>query len=401
MLQNYSYRARTATSQVVTGVVQAVSIEDARKILVKNQLTPLAIVVPKSLLEYLPFVGRISGKDITLFARQLATMITAGLTLGQALALLVKQSKRGPFRSVLEAVQNDVQDGFSFSSALAKFPNVFSNVLVSAVKSGEATGKLEDVLKQLSTSMEKEQKLRSKLKGAMIYPSFIVVAMIGAFIVMVTKIVPQLKDMFTDSGKALPAQTQFLLNLSDFLVTKGWLAALMVIGTIVLVRYYIGTASGKRTVSFLSLKIPGVKDIVEQNNMAHFGRLLSMLLSSGVPMVDALRMLRESYNNVLYQDSLAVTIAEVERGVPMSVPLSRDARIPLLAAQMVAVGEQTGKMDEIMMRMADYYESEVDAKVAGISTLIEPLVLLMIGIGVAWLVFAILVPVYSISSAIS
>ncbi len=401
MLQNYSYRARTATNQVVTGVVQAVSVEDARKILVKNQLTPLAIAIPKSLLEYIPFFGRISTKDITFFIRNLGTMITAGLTLSQSLELLVRQSKRGPFRSVQEAMLNDLQDGFSFSSSMAKFPLVFDHVLVSAIKSGETTGKLEDVLRQLSMTMEKDQKIKGKIKGAMSYPIFIIAAMIGAGVVMMTKIVPQLKDMFTQSGKQLPAQTQFLLDLSDFLVNKGYIVAIIAIAVFATGRWYLGTASGKRFSSTAALKLPLIKSIVEQNAMAHFGRLLSMLLSSGVPMVDALRMLRDSYNNVLYQDSVEVVIQDVERGIPMSTPLGKDKRIPLMVSQMVAVGEQTGKMDEVLLRMADFYESEVETKVSSISTLIEPAVILIIGVAVAWLVFAILMPVYSISSTVT
>jgi type IV pilus assembly protein PilC len=246
--------------------------------------------------------------------------------------------------------------------------------------------------------MEKDMKVRGKIKGALFYPSFILVAMVGVAILMLTQVIPQLKDVFESSGKSLPPQTQFLLSLSGLVLHKGYLLAAGAIVIGLAGRWFLKTEMGIQFISFASLKLPIIANIIEETSMARFGRLLGMLLSSGVPLIEALRMINESFTNRLYQRGVANVISQVERGTPMSTPISNDKIFPLMVGQMVAVGEQTGKMDEVMVRMADYYESEVDTKVAGISSLIEPIVIVIMGVGVAWLVIAILLPVYQISS---
>jgi type IV pilus assembly protein PilC len=400
MLQVYNYRARTAENQVVTGRVEAPSVEDAKKILMKNQLTPLAVAVPHGVMDYVPFLGKVSLKDKTLFARQLATMIEAGLTLSQSIRLLIRQTKRGKFRSVLEAILNDIQDGFSFSNALAKFPDVFDTIFINVVRSGEATGKLETVLMQVATSMEKDVKVRGKIKGALFYPAFIIVAMIGVAILMLTKVIPNLRDIFVSSGKDLPGSTRLLIDLSDFFTTKWYLVIMIIVGLLLFFRVFFRSEAGIQFFSKFSLRIPVAGTIIEQSSMARFGRLLGMLLSSGVPLLEGLRLINDSFTNRLYQRALADVAAQVERGIPMSVPISENPVFPLMVGQMVSVGEQTGKMDEVMGRLADYYDSEVDSKVAGLSSLIEPMVIVLLGIGVAWLVIAILLPIYQISTSV-
>lgn len=401
MLQNYSYRARNKSNQVVAGIVQAASIEAARKILAKNELTPITVSVPRSFTEFLPFFNKVALKEKTFFARQLSTMIEAGLTLSQALRLLIRQTKKGKFRSVLEAILNDLQDGFSFSTALAKFPDVFDQIFINVVRSGEATGKLEIVLTQLATNMEKDVRVRGKIKGALVYPAFIVVVMIGVFIIMVTQVIPQLKDVFISSGKALPLSTQFLLKVSDFFVTKWYVVLIIVPILIIALRYFLRSQIGIELVSKYSLKVPFVGKIIEESSMARLGRLLGILLSSGVPLLEALRLITESFPNKLYQRAVMDVAAQVERGVPMSVPINENTVFPLMVGQMVSVGEQTGKMDEVMGRLAGYYEAEVDTKVGSISTLVEPVVIILLGIGVAFLVTSILLPIYEISTSVS
>lgn len=400
-VQNYTYRARNKSNQIVGGIIQAVSIEAAKKILQKNELTPVSISIPKGLHDYLPFLGKVSLKDRTLFARQLATMIEAGLTLTQALQLLVRQSRRGKFRDVLEGVLNDLQDGFSFSSALAKYPDIFDTIFINVVRSGEATGKLEEVLAQLSTNMEKDVKVRSKIKGALVYPAFIICAMIGVGILMMIKVIPQLRDLFLSSGRELPLSTRTLIWLSDFMIHQWYFVILIVVGGALAIRFFLRTEAGIRFYSRLSLKLPVMGSIVEESNMARLGRLLSLLLGSGVPLLEALRLINDSFNNRLYQRGVQIIAEQVERGIPMSTPITDNPIFPLMVGQMVSVGEQTGKMDEVMLKLAEYYESEVDAKVAGLSSLIEPMVIILLGVGVAGLVIAILLPIYQISTSIN
>lgn len=398
--QNYTYRARTKNNQMVTGVVQAASIDAAKKILIANELTPLSVSVPRGFSDYVPFFNKVSLKDRSLFARQLSTMIEAGLTLTQALRLLVRQSKRGKLKGVLESILNDLQDGFSFSTSLAKFPDTFDSIFINVVKSGEATGKLEQVLQQLATNMEKEVAVTSKIKGALFYPIFIIIAMIGVGALMMVKVIPQLRDVFIESGKDLPLSTKILIGLSDFMVARWYVLIVLIIGGIIGLRAFLRSDLGTRLWSQYSLKVPVAGGIIVQSSMARFGRLLGMLLSSGVPLLEALHLINDSFTNKVYQWGIAQVALQVERGVPMSVPISENPIFPIMVGQMVAVGEQTGKMDEVMTRLAVYYEGEVDAKVGGLSSLIEPMVIVILGIGVAWLVIAILLPIYQISTSV-
>jgi type IV pilus assembly protein PilC len=400
MVQNYKYRARNKDNQVVAGLVQAVSSEAAKKILQKNGLTPISLVVPRTLSDFLPFLGKVTLKDRTLFARQLATMIEAGLTLSQSIRLLIRQTKRGKFRDVMEGVLNDVQDGFSFSTSLAKYADVFDPVFINVVRSGEATGKLETVLDQLSTNMEKDVKIRGKIKGALMYPAFIICAMIGVGVLMMVKVIPQLRDLFLSSGKELPISTRFLIALSDFIVHRWYFCILIFVGVVVGLRFFFRTDMGIRFFSRAALRIPVMSSITEETNMARLGRLLGLLLGSGVPLLEALKLINDSFSNRLYQRGIQVVAQQVERGIPMSTPISENPVFPLMVGQMVAVGEQTGKMDEVMLKLAEYYESEVDAKVAGLASLIEPAVIILLGVGVAWLVTAVLLPIYQISTSV-
>lgn len=400
MVQNYNYRARNKDNQIVGGVVQAVSVEAAKKILQKNELTPISITIPKTFMDFLPFLGRVTLNDRTIFARQLATMIEAGLTLSQALRLLIRQSRRGKFRDVMEGVLNDVQDGFSFSTALAKYPDVFDQVFINVIRSGEATGKLESVLAQLSTNMEKDVKVRSRIKGALIYPAFVVCAMIGVGALMMVKVIPQLRDLFLSSGKDLPFATRLLIATSDFMVHRWYLLILIIVGVVWGVTSFLRSDTGTRFLSRISLHVPIAGPIVEQTNMARFGRLLGLLLNSGVPLLEALRLINDSFSNRLYQRGIQIVAEQVERGIPMSVPISDNPIFPMMVGQMVSVGEQTGKMDEVMVKLAEYYETEVDAKVNGLASLIEPVVIIMLGVGVATLVIAILLPIYQISTSV-
>ena len=400
MLQNYNYRARSADNQVVTGVVQAASMEAANKLLVQNKLTPIAITVPKGISDYIPFLNKVSLREKTIFARQLATMIEAGLTLSQALRLSLKQSKKGRMHSIVEAVLSDVEDGFSFSTALAKFPDVFDNIFINIVRAGEATGKLEIVLEQLASNLEKDVTVQGKIKGALFYPAFILIAMVGVAVVMLTQVIPQLADLFTSSSKQLPGSTMFLIHLSNF-VSNDW--PVVVVGLLVLffgLRYFGRTETGMQFNSRLFLRLPVGGKIMEETTMARFGRLLGILLSSGVPLLEALRLINDSFSNRVYRTAFRNVSSQVERGIPMSVPIGADPVFPSMVSQMIAVGEQTGKMDEVMTRLAAYYDGEVDTKVASLATLIEPIVIVVLGVGVAWLVIAILLPIYQISTAV-
>lgn len=400
MAQSYNYRARNIQNQVVTGVVQASGLDSAKKILLQNQLTPLSITAPKMFLDYIPFLNKVSAKEKTVFARQISTMIEAGLTLSQSMRLLIRQMKKGKLRSALETILNDLQDGFSFSTALAKFPDIFDPIFINVVRAGEATGKLELVLSQLATNLEKDVKVRGKIKGALMYPIFILIALVGVGILMMVQVIPQLLTVFEGSKTELPNSTKLLIALSNLLTNSWYWLILGAFAIFFTGRWFFRTDFGIQLFSRYSLKVPVLGGIIVQSSMARFGRLLGMLLNSSVPLLESLRLINDSFPNRLYQRGIAQVAVQVERGVPMSVPISENPVFPIMVGQMVSVGEQTGKMDEVMSRLADYYEAEVDSKVSGLSTLIEPFVIILLGIAVAWLVIAILLPIYQASTSI-
>lgn len=400
MAEHYVYRARTPDNQIVTGRIQAVNIDAARKVLTEHRLVPISVTVPRGFADVIPFLNKVSLKERTLFSRQLSTMIEAGLTLTQSLRLLIRQSKKGYFQTVMSGVLADLQDGFSFSTSLAKYPDVFDQVFVNVIQSGEATGKLEVVLKELAHNQEKEVSLRSKIRGALFYPIFVLLTMVVVAYIMTTKVIPQLKDVFLSSGQELPGSTQFLILLSDFVIGKWYVLLLCFIALVIGIRYYLRTPGGQVAYGKYSLKAPIAGNIIELSSMARFARLLGMLLGSGVPLLEALRLITDSFSNRTYQDALGKVAHEVERGIPMSSPISANSVFPAMVGQMVAVGEQTGKMDEVMIKLAEYFEAEVDDKVGGLASLIEPVVIVILGLGVAWLVQAILLPIYQISTTV-
>jgi type IV pilus assembly protein PilC len=225
--------------------------------------------------------------------------------------------------------------------------------------------------------------------------------MIGVAALMMVKVIPQLRDLFLSSGKELPIATKILIASSDFMVHSWYWLIVILIGLGWGVRYFVKSEAGIRFFSRFSLKVPVIGPIVEETNMARFGRLLGLLLGSGVPLLEALRLINDSFSNRLYQRGIQIVAEQVERGIPMSVPISDNPVFPLMVGQMVSVGEQTGKMDEVMVKLAEYYESEVDSKVGGLASLIEPIVIILLGVGVATLVIAILLPIYQISTSIS
>lgn len=400
MIQRYRYRARTAEGKVVSGVVEAANLEAAKKALQQSKLTPLSLEVPRTLVEFLPFFGRIRLGQRSVFARQLSTMLEAGLTLTQSLRLLIRQQPANRYRAVLESLLVDLQEGFSFSSSLAKFPDVFDTVFVSVIRAGEATGKLEVVLKQLAENLENDVRVRNKIIGAMVYPAFVVLAMIGASIVVLVTVIPRLRSIFLEAGANLPWTTQLLIAMSDFVTQQWYIAVTGLIALVGGVIVYRRSEGGQRFLSQFVLKIPIFGTIVRESSMSRFARLLSMLLSAGVPLLEGLKLIQSTYSNRVYQRAFQLLSSEVERGVPMSAPIQDNPVFPLVVGQMVAVGEQTGKLDEVMEKLAKYYDDVVQVRVNTINSLIEPVMIIILGAGVLFLTYAVLFPIYSISQAI-
>ncbi len=328
-------------------------------------------------------------------SRQLATMLSSGIPLIESIKVLLVETKNITIKEALIQISADVEGGLSFSSAIEKHPKIFNNIFVAIVRSGEASGKLEDVLLQLAENAEKENALVGKIKGAMVYPIFVVVAMIGVGILMMVKVMPQLRSIFAESKAELPVATKVLIAMSDFMVHFWWLVVFLMIAAVVALILYVKTPLGARILNTLQVHIPG--GFAEGIYMARFTRTMSMLIKSGLPIIEALTITADVMNNVLYGDELKKAISDVERGLPLSTPMSQTGLFPKIVSQMVLVGEQTGRLDQILERLAIYYEEEMEEKVKGLSSLIEPVIIVVLGVAVAFLVMAVLMPIYNIS----
>lgn len=343
----------------------------------------------------LSFLTPITAKDKSFLARQLSTMIASGLALNKAMGILVTQEKNTKLKKVLQAVQTDIEEGASFSAAAAKHPDVFDSVFVNIVVSGETVGRLSEVLDHLADQMEQQASFTSKVRGAFAYPAFIFVAMIIVGAIMMVYIVPQLKQIFDEANATLPWSTQVIIALSIFLQNYWWAAIIGLIVTVVLGRVYLKSRAGQRLFDSLKLKLPGGLGV--EIAMARLTGTLAMLIQAGTPIIEALNVTADVVDNILYRELLTNAVEQVKRGVPLSVPIASSPLFPTIVAQMTAVGEQTGQLDKILANLAAYYEGEVDQKLKDISSLLEPIIIVIIGVGVGFLVYSILVPIYSIA----
>ncbi len=343
----------------------------------------------------LKFLQKVTVKEKAFMARQLATMLASGLTLEKALQVISNQTKNPLLKQTIEGVKADLEAGSTFSSAISKYPKVFDKVFVNIVISGEAVGRLAEVLDRLAGQIEAQSDFISKIKGALLYPAFILIAMIIIAIIMMIKVVPELQSVFAETGAQLPWTTQALISLSDSMINFWWVYLLVLILIVLGVRYFLKTDMGQYWLSKIEIGIPGGlgKDIY----MARFTRTLGMLVGSGTPILEALNITADAMNNKIYAEKLKSAASQVERGVPLSVPIENSGVFPLIVPQMIAVGEQTGKLDESLEQLAKYYEEESSDQIKNLSSLFEPVLIVIIGLGVAFLVFSILLPIYQVA----
>jgi type II secretory pathway component PulF len=398
-MKAFLYKAKNNRGQIVTGTVKAENEMLAEKLLMSHNFAVLDLVAQKSegMNMNSLFETRVSSRDKALFARQLSTMISAGLELSRAIKVVSTQARNDKVRSVYLNIYKDIEEGLSFSGALAKHPREFDPIFISVINAGEATGKLDVVLNQLAEQLESDNNFSGKVKGALYYPAFILVALVGIGIYMMVAVIPTLKGVFASAGAQLPIATRILIGMSDFFVKFWWLVLLIAIGLGSFIYYWLRSKTGGEFKDMLQIKTPGFKKLYGGMYMYRFTTVLSMLIGAGVPLLDALKIGGTTLNNGVYEESVARIISQVEKGVPLSVQLSKETIFPALVGQMAAVGEETGQIDKVLDKVADYYGEQTDEMIKTISTLVEPIVIVIMGLGVAFLVFAILVPIYNVS----
>lgn len=341
--------------------------------------------------------SRVTTRDKALLARQLATMLGAGLAIDQSFKILGEQTRNDKLKKVYLGIIADLEQGNNLAFALSKHRDVFDPVFIAIVRSGESSGKLDVVLDQLAIRLEQSDDFNSKVKAALYYPVFIIVTMFAIIVLMMIFIIPQLKEVFDGNGFALPWATQAIISVSNFTVNYWWLVLaglIVIVGGFTLI---IRTREGGSWWDGLKIRLPIFRELYTLIYMSRFCRTMSMLLQSGIPIMETIAITSDVIQNNIYTRSLKDIAAQVERGIPMSVPMQKDKRYPSMVSEMILVGEQTGKMSPVLTRLADYYEKETDTTIKGLSGLIEPIIIVIIGAGVGFLVISIIWPIYSIA----
>jgi len=332
-----------------------------------------------------------------MFTRNLSVMVGSGLPVSRSLKNLAVQTKNKKFQDILKSVQDDVQSGNQLSDGLAKFPGVFNELFVNMIKTGEMGGNLEQVLSILALQMEKDHDILRKTKGALVYPAVILLAMIGIGFLMMIFVIPQITAMFKDFDAELPMSTRFIIFLSN-LFENHWILMLSAIGAFAATFFmFLKTIVGKRLLGFVSINFPGVSNIVIKLNCARFCRIYSSLLGSGVPIMEALKILSRTLGNFRYKRALVKAAEGVQKGESLSSIIYAEKKVfPVLVPQMIEVGEETGKTEEVLSKLADFYEQEVDQLTKNLSSIIEPVLMIFIGTAVGFFAISILQPMYSV-----
>jgi type IV pilus assembly protein PilC len=344
--------------------------------------------------------GRVAMRDIVVFTRQFSTMINAGLPIVQALDILAKQTQNPVLQAVTRQVVFDVESGRTVAEALAKHPNAFSELYVNMVAAGEAGGILDTILLRLATFLEKNDALLRKVRSAMIYPAVILSIAIGAVAVLLVFVIPTFQEMFASVGAALPLPTRLVIALSAFLqgfwwVVLGGIAALVVAG-----RRAYATPSGRRSIDRMLLAAPVVGDLLRKSAVSRFTRTLGTLISSGVSILDGLEITAKTAGNRVVADAILASRASIAGGDTIAAPLARSRAFPPMVISMIAVGEQTGGLDEMLRKIADFYDDEVDTAVSGLLALVEPVMVVALGIVVGGMVVAMYLPIFDLISTV-
>jgi type IV pilus assembly protein PilC len=380
--------------QAVFNLLRAQKISPiANKIKEKNKGLEMEIKMPS-------FGSGVSGKDIVLFTRQFATMIDSGLPLVQALDILAKQSDNKVFQKILRKVKEDVESGGTLSDALALHPKQFDTLYTNMISAGENGGILDVILERLSQHMEKAMKLKREIKAAMIYPSVVISAAVIVTTVLMVFVIPTFADLFSSFGSALPLPTQIVINMSNFVMTWWYLIFGSLGFGIFMFFRFLSTERGKEVIHPIALKIPIFGDIIKKVAVARFTRTLGTMLSSGVPIMEALNICaRTAGNKVVERDVLRSRVA-ISEGKTMVEPLSESIVFPPMVVQMIGVGEQTGALDAMLTKIADFYEDEVDSAVASMKQLIEPIMILVLGVIIGALVIAMYLPIFKMGNIV-
>jgi type IV pilus assembly protein PilC len=347
------------------------------------------------------YIGGVKTKELVVFTRQLSTLIDAGLPLLRSLNILHAQLKPSKLRDTIEEITEDIQAGTTFSEALAKHPKIFDRLYVNMVRAGEIGGMLEVVLNRLADYAEKRQALKRRVRGAMIYPIAVMIIAAGVVGFLMVKVVPVFAEIYEDFGGTLPAPTMLLVKVSNFLVTSWWLILVYFSGTLIFFKIIFKIPIIQRLRDRVVLKVPLIKGLVVKIAVARFSRTLGTLIASGVPILQALKIVKETISNVVIQGAIDKVHDSIREGETIAAPLEECGVFPPMVVNMIDVGEETGSLDAMLMKVADTYDAEVEAAVSALLTMMEPMIIVFLGFVVGYIVVALYLPIFMLGDAIS
>lgn len=395
-MKRYTYRARDPkTGEIIRGTIQADGEYAAGKLIVDQGFVPddLKEISNKKL-------GRISTKDRINFSRQFSTLIGAGLPLVASLRTVAEQTENKAFKAIIEDVLASVEGGSTLADSFAKFPDVFDNAYVSLVRAGETGGTLDVSLRRLADQQEKDASMISSIRGAMVYPAIILVVIIAVLVFMMTSVVPEVRNLYEDMDETLPVLTQVLVSITDFFGAYWWAFAIVIAVLVWVFLNYRKTENGRKVIDRAKLNVPIFGGLFQKLYMSRFARTMEMLVAAGVSIIDSMEISGEATANTVVQAQIAEATAKVRNGVALSKSLEdRDYILPLVP-QMAAIGEQSGKTDEMLGRAAQVYTNELDEQIANISTMIEPVLMVVMAGLIGIVVGGTLMPIYSLVSTI-
>lgn len=397
----YIWSGKNKKGRVIKGEIEAVDERIARVQIKRRNIEVTKLKKkPKDLFENISFMQpRVTKKDIVIFTRQFSTMINAGLPIVQGLNILAEQTENKTFRKILKQVTKDVEGGATLADALQNHPKVFDTLFVGLVSAGEVGGILDTILQRLATYIEKSEKLKSQVKGALVYPAVVVSIAVIVIAVIMVFVIPVFQDLFASVGQALPLPTEIVVNMSDF--TKGNIHY-MIGGFILfvwLIKRYHRTNSGKRRIDSLLLKLPVFGELIKKVAVARFTRTLGTMVGSGVPILDALEITAKTAGNAVVEEIILDARSSIAEGQTIAEPLSENDVFPGMVTQMISVGEATGALDAMLEKIADFYDDEVDAAVSAMTSMLEPLLMLFLGGSIGGLVIAMYLPIFQMASA--
>jgi len=396
----FEYTARNTTGQIQKGQLDVATKDDVSAYLRKNRLILVSVrEAPKQI--SLSMGGpRIKTRDIVIFTRQFATMINAGLPLVQSLNILAAQTENKALREVTKAVVYDVESGNTLADAFSKHPKAFSDLYVNMVAAGEAGGILDTILLRLATFLEKNDALIRKVKGAMVYPGVIITVAMAAIAILLIFVIPTFQTMFAGAGLELPLPTRIVIGMSQFLIGYWW-AMLLAIGAAIFgIRSYYGTPAGRRQIDGALLRSPVLGDVLRKSAVSRFTRTLGTLVSSGVSILEGLEITAKTAGNTIIHDAVMESRNSIAGGETIAAPLEKSKVFPPMVISMIAVGEQTGGLDEMLSKIADFYDEEVDVAVSALLSLMEPAMIVILGVIVGGMVIAMYLPIFDMMNAV-